>query len=88
MTEDRPLPWNPDGGGLRAGRSDKPFDILAPAEGEAKLPPEDALPAGATPAQQTSNSPDGGLGILEDVIISFNGTAFYCNLNGRTTGPV
>jgi len=88
VSDDLPSLWNPDGGGLRAGRADKPFDILSPESFEPKLPPEDALPAGPTPSQQTSSQPDGGPGVLQDVIISFNGTAYYCNLTGKVTGPV
>jgi len=90
MREDeQPLIWNPDGKGLRGNYSDRPFDALAPETGREGLPVgEDAVPFTAPgPGQGSSPAPEGGLGIIPDVITALNGTAYLIDYQGKNNGP-
>jgi hypothetical protein len=89
--DDVPPLWNPDGKGLRGPYGDQPFAQLEPATGSPKpVAPDEPLTqpsvnSGSTPA---SPMPDPSNETIDDIIIVFNGTAYYTTLFGVVTGPV
>lgn len=93
--DDEPAPpipplWNPEGDGLRGGRKDKPFEQLSPPSEKPALIPEDppfTQPGPSDGSGDGGGGPSGG-GDIPNVIIVFNGTAYYCDLAGNVTGPV
>jgi len=82
--------WQEDGRGLGATPpADNP--PLAPAYGQPQ-PDGDGGPIAATmppPFNPQSSAPDqGGPSTIPDVIIVFNGTAYYCTLEGSVGDAV
>lgn len=89
MADDNLPLWNPDGLGLLG--DNRPLGEAAePARG---MPGNDVAdtpiiqPGPLNGAVPQDGSGAGG-GTLTDIIIVFNGTANYCDIKGKITGPV